>query len=172
MPLLVQGACSPFPGVSVTFTPPNQSPLSEVIRDHWMSVDRGIADAVQQLMHRRLGPTAVRAEREDLLAAGFICEPAPSVHCAHQSGIRTVPTGPAPATGARARHHIVTVVANAGDPIDSIKVSKKTEQEEKMPTSNLNGDDLFMIADRMDVGSPEAEPPWLTRPRSRPAAAG
>lgn len=127
MLLLVLGACSPFPGVSVSFTPPNQSPLSEVIRDNWMSVDRGIADAVRQLMHRRLGPAAVRGQREDLQAAGFTCEPAPSLQCTHVSTVRTVPTGPVPAAGARARHYSVRVAAKAGDSIDDIEVSKTAE---------------------------------------------
>lgn len=127
MQLLVLGACSPFPGVSVTVTSPNESPLSDLVRDNWMSVDRGIADAVRQLMHRRLGPAAVRAEREDLQSAGFLCEPAPSVHCAHVSSVRAVPTGPSPAAGARVWHYRVSVAAIAGDPIDDIQASKTAE---------------------------------------------
>lgn len=125
--LLVLGACSPFPGVEVAFTPPNQSALSDLIRDNWMSVDRGIAEAVRQLVRQRLGPGSARMERPELEALGFACEPLPSTQCTHSSTARTRPVGPQPVAGSQARLFKVQVSATAGASLDSIKVTKTSE---------------------------------------------
>lgn len=129
--LLLLCACQPFPGISVQFHQPNEGVISKTIQDNWMSVDRGIATAVQLAMHQRMKPGSNAIERSELETAGFSCEPEPSTQCSHTSTITTIPVGPTPANGIKERQYIVRVSAIAGHSTKSIGVSKKERIREQ-----------------------------------------
>ena len=118
------GGCTPFPGVRVAFSLPNDSPLSTLVRDQWMNPDRLLAEQVRQLLRERLGDTVRPLSRADLEAAGMHCEPAPSQACSHRSEIRRTPLGPVPASGAGTRTVTVQVLAQTGAPVEAVQVLK------------------------------------------------
>lgn len=119
-----QAGCTPFPGVRVSLSLPNDSPLSTLVRDQWMSTDRGLAEQARRLLRERLGDGARLPSRADLEAVGLRCEPAPLLACSHHSEIHRTPVGPVPAAGARTQTVTVQVLAQIGAPLESLAVHK------------------------------------------------
>lgn len=120
----VQTGCTPFPGVRVALSLPNDSPLSTLVRDQWMSTDRGLAEQARRLLRERLDDSARLPSRADLEAAGLRCDPAPSLGCSHHTKIHRTPTGPVPAAGARTQTLTVRVLAQIGAPLEALAVQK------------------------------------------------
>jgi hypothetical protein len=125
--LLLVSGCHSFPSLQVSFNPPNDSELSKIVEDNWMSVDRGIITAVRQLVQARIGSGSTIATRHDLELVGFSCELAPSKQCSHTSVVNTISFGPSPANGKRERRFTVMISADAESSIDSIKALKKQD---------------------------------------------
>jgi len=115
--------CTAFPGVEVDIALPSESPLSTLVRDQWMSTDRGIAAQVRLLVHRQRGDAAVPS-REDLERIGLRCDPLPSADCSHLTRVRRTPVGPVPSTGAGPTTVTVQVLAQVGAPVETLTVVK------------------------------------------------
>jgi len=106
---------------------PNDSPLSTLVREQWMNPDRFLAEQVRQLLRARQSDPARPLSQADLEAVGLHCEPAPSPVCSHRSEIRQTPVGPPPGAGAGPRTFTVLVLAQAGAPLETVRVQKTQE---------------------------------------------